>query len=194
MPGTVSAARPESRPVEPGTPFGPADGTVVAGLPWAGDELEPGEEERSAADGGGGTAWSPGPASARRPFRWLGDEVAAVALARREHRALLVDFFAAWCPPCQLLEATTLRDPLVWTEIELAYVPLRIDVTEETARTKALLELFRVDALPALVVVDASGREIDRLRQYLPAAELAAWLAHAVGRPSRREPAAVEAN
>jgi thiol-disulfide isomerase/thioredoxin len=123
-------------------------------------------------------------------FQWLRDEREAARWAALERRAVLVDFFASWCPPCALLEQTTLRDPSVWAVIALDFVPLRIDVSEETGRTKELLEAFRIDRLPALLVIDASGREVDRLTSYLPAEPFAAWLRQAASRAGRRQDAA----
>ena len=100
---------------------------------------------------------------------WWSDEALALDRAKRTGRLLLVDFWASWCPPCRLLDATTLREPVVHAELRAGFVPVRLDVTEQTPLTRAQLALHGVDALPAMLVLDGAGRELDRIDSYLPA-------------------------
>ncbi len=99
---------------------------------------------------------------------WNADERRAFAEARESDRGVLIHFYAEWCDGCRFLENDTLRDHDVRAAILERYVPLRIDVTEETFETRAQLERYRVLQLPSIVMVDPQGKELDRIDHYLP--------------------------
>jgi len=101
---------------------------------------------------------------------WVGDEARAIREARETGRGLLVDFYAEWCDACRLLDHDTLRDFEVRDAIRRRYVPLRIDVTEETFASRDQLQRYRVVQLPAIVMLDERGAESDRIEQYVPPA------------------------
>jgi hypothetical protein len=98
---------------------------------------------------------------------WLTDEARAIGESRRSRRALLVDFSAEWCVPCMQLQTDTFSDEAVQTAIVGEYVPLRIDVTEESRANREQLRRYGIHGLPAVVLIDADGHEIDRIEQYL---------------------------
>ena len=81
----------------------------------------------------------------------------------------MIDFYAEWCDGCRYLEGDTLRDYEVRVAILERYVPLRVDVTEETFVTRELLERYKVMTLPAIVLIDPQGNERDRVEAYIPA-------------------------
>jgi thiol:disulfide interchange protein DsbD len=95
---------------------------------------------------------------------------------------MVVDFWASWCPGCRVLDATTLSDPSVRAALEGWFVPVKLDVSEDTAPNKARLSLRRVYSLPAILILDARGVEIDRLGSYLPPDDFLAWLVAARAR------------
>lgn len=67
----------------------------------------------------------------------------------------LWDFSAEWCPPCQKLK------PVI-AELEREYAG-RIEIrTIDTDKEKELAQKFGVQAIPTLVYLDASGKELDR--------------------------------
>ncbi len=110
------------------------------------------------------------PESGARPVRsglWLNDEARALAEAKRTSRALLVDFSAEWCVPCMRLQADTLSDEAVQAAIGADFVPLRIDVSEESRAGREQLRRYGIHGLPAILVIDAQGHEVDRIEQYL---------------------------
>ena len=125
------------------------------------------------------------PESGRRPLyrgMWLTDEARARAEARKTHRALLVDFSAEWCTPCMLFQADTFSDELVQNAITNDFVPLRIDVTEESREGREQLRRYGIRGLPAVLVMDAQGHEVDRIEQYLNIDAFLARLAEARAR------------
>jgi thiol:disulfide interchange protein len=98
---------------------------------------------------------------------WRGDEEMAWRQARASGRGLFVSFYASWCEACVRLERDTLADSDVRAAIRERFVPLRLDVSEETRNSREQLERYGVYQLPAIVVVDAAGKPIDRIDSYL---------------------------
>ena len=113
---------------------------------------------------------------ARTPLGWSEDFQAAQALAHREKRPMLVEFGAAWCPPCQYMARKVLPDPRVREALrEFVTVKVDVDSNAELAAT------FRADSLPTFVFLDAAGREVHRVVGGLDVREFLAEIARARG-------------
>lgn len=96
---------------------------------------------------------------------WESDMPSALERARNEGKPVLVNFYADWCVWCKRLESTTLRDAKVASVLQDKVVPLSLDVD---GSGKDLSNEYRVDGLPTIIVLDASGREIGRIPGYMP--------------------------
>jgi thiol:disulfide interchange protein len=99
--------------------------------------------------------------------RWEESLASAVQRARNENKAVLVNFYAEWCVWCQRMESTTLRDGGVAALLSERLVPVSLDVDAEG---EELSTEYGVEALPTVLVLDASGRELGRIPGYLPPA------------------------
>lgn len=84
----------------------------------------------------------------------------ALAVARAQGRPILVDFTAGWCPSCQENDALAQREPQIRARLARVTV-IRVDLTAETADSKALMQRFDVFGPPTMLFLDArSGQEI----------------------------------
>jgi len=86
----------------------------------------------------------------------------AQKLAIATDRLILVDFWATWCGPCKKMESES------WSDIEIGkmsqgYVPLKIDLDKRTA----LAMRYGVNAIPLLLVIDASGELVYKQLGYM---------------------------
>ena len=97
--------------------------------------------------------------------KWEKDFSAAIERARSEGKPVLVNFYADWCVWCKRLESTTLRDAKVATLLSDRVVPVNLNVEGDG---RELSNQYRVDGLPTVLVLDASGREIGRIPGYMP--------------------------
>jgi thiol:disulfide interchange protein len=97
--------------------------------------------------------------------RWEESLESAVERARSENKAVLVNFYAEWCVWCKRMESTTLRDGGVATLLTERLVPVSLDVDAEGEQLSAE---YGVEALPTVLLLDASGRELGRIPGYLP--------------------------
>lgn len=112
----------------------------------------------------------------RTKLPWVHDEAAALARARKERRPLLVDFWANYCTPCKVMEATIFVEPAVRRELE-RFVLFKVDVSNDTDRDQQLREKYRAPAeLPLLVFVDSSGSERARAGKIDSVAQMLALL------------------
>ena len=76
--------------------------------------------------------------------------------------AVLLDFHADWCGPCQRMR------PAV-NQLSRKGIPVK---SINIDRAKAVADRYGVSAVPTFIVVDRSGRELDRTSGLQPAAEL----------------------
>lgn len=98
---------------------------------------------------------------------WYTNEEEAVGLARDEQRPLLVDFAAQWCLACKELQKHTY--PAIGEELH-RFVLLRIDATnEDDPAVKQLLDRYKVLGLPAVLLIDGKGNEVQRIDKFIDA-------------------------
>ncbi len=64
-----------------------------------------------------------------------------------------------------------MNDAAVFGLMTESFVPLHIDITELTEHAEALQTKYRAPTLPAVIFVDAAGRELDRYYRKAPSAE-----------------------
>ena len=86
-----------------------------------------------------------------------------VAGASADGRPVMLDFYADWCISCKEMEAFTFTDERVQALLARA-VTVQVDVTENDADDKELLERFRLFAPPAIVFFDTAGNELPAAR------------------------------
>ncbi len=111
-----------------------------------------------------------GPGFAADPDAAFAD---ALARAAATDRAVLVDFSAIWCPPCNMLAAEVLDDPAdadALAGLEL----VKIDVDRTDSWT--LKDRYAVGGYPTVVVANAAGEELGRQVGYADEAAFLDWL------------------
>lgn len=104
--------------------------------------------------------------SADRVLEWRHDEAAAFAEAKSSNKGVMIDFAASYCVPCKKLEKTFAADD-VYSRITSGYVPLKFDVSKGTDQDDERQEKYGAETLPAVILLDAQGRELGRIREYV---------------------------
>jgi thiol-disulfide isomerase/thioredoxin len=85
---------------------------------------------------------------------------------------VLLDFHAEWCGPCQKMRRT------VEQLVDQGYPVKSIDIDQDPE----FAARYRVQEVPTFIVIDRSGRVLDRTKGLQPAAELARFYKAAVAR------------
>ncbi|OGA82425.1 MAG: hypothetical protein A2711_15340 [Burkholderiales bacterium RIFCSPHIGHO2_01_FULL_63_240] len=104
------------------------------------------------------------PASAHRsvlPFKRVHSVAeldAAVAQARTDGRAVMLDFYADWCVSCIEMEQGTFTDALVQSRLK-GVVLLQADVTLNSADDRALMQRFGLFGPPGILFFNPQGEE-----------------------------------
>lgn len=127
----------------------------------------------------------------------------ALRQAKAEHKRVLLDFGANWCPWCHRLHQVFTTDETVRRKLAAGYLLVMIDVNKRhgTPRNAAVNEQYGdpiKEGLPVLVVLDADGRKLvtqetgaleqgGGIEAHDPA-KVAAFLAQWMPAPARSQP------
>jgi thiol:disulfide interchange protein len=91
-------------------------------------------------------------------------------------RPVLLMFTADWCGPCQALKAGALSNPVVLDKMEKSCRLQIVDLTVWKGRSAETAKQYGVRAIPTLILVDTTGREISRYQGPNDAQYFARWL------------------
>jgi len=100
----------------------------------------------------------PGP-----PVDWETDFVAAQTVSRATSQPVMLNFTADWCGSCRMLDEGVLRAPLIRSQIEQRFIPVKMDVSDASSPHYETAEAMQISVLPTIVVLNAQGREAGRL-------------------------------
>ena len=105
--------------------------------------------------------------AAEPAVHWYSTIEEASARAVPSNRPIMIDFWAAWCAPCKVME----KEVYSTAEFQQAterFLPVKIDYD----RKIALARKYKVDALPTIVFADSYGNELFRYHGYVGAKTL----------------------
>ncbi len=96
-------------------------------------------------------------------IEWLSSEKEALALARAEHKPVMMEFTASWCPPCQKLEDDFFSQAKI-VGLGMMTAPLRVDASAETPQVRRLIQKYGVFGWPTVIFLAPDGRPMKELR------------------------------
>ena len=88
---------------------------------------------------------------------------AALAEAKAQNKAVMLDFYADWCVSCKEMEVLTFSDPAVKQALE-GVILLQADVTPNDDKDRALYKHFNIIGPPSIMFFNREGKELKNFR------------------------------
>ncbi len=95
---------------------------------------------------------------------WVDGFEAGQTRAAEVDRPMIVLFTADWCSPCQQFKQEVLKSAKVAAQLEAGFVPVVIDLTEQSSTNPNMETAMRyqVNGIPTVIALSPSGEQIAR--------------------------------
>lgn len=90
-----------------------------------------------------------------------------IKLAKINHKAVLLDFFADWCEPCKVMDNEVLVDPTLSRFFNSNFISIKID--GESKEGKKLMKDYLVTGFPTYIFINKKGKTVNRISGALEA-------------------------
>jgi thiol:disulfide interchange protein DsbD len=111
------------------------------------------------------------PRAQAMPVEFQPFDVAQLGNAAAARRPVIVDFRADWCIPCREMDHSTFVDPAVVEESK-RFVRMKADLTAQDDRNAALMQQFRIQGVPTILLIDSNGKIRNQKVGYIGAKEM----------------------
>lgn len=128
-------------------------------------------------------------AFAKAPEGWHTDVDAAIALAEKENKAVLLEFTGSdWCPPCIAMQKNVFSKDEFLKEASKDFVLVYLDFPKGdealAKKNEPLAQKYKIEGFPTVILLDAEGKEFNRFfaSQYPEVEPFLAHLKEALGK------------
>ena len=144
-----------------GAPIGWIIAVLLVVLAWAGAYALRGSGEKHVLEG------------------WADGMSAGQQLAEEADKPMVVLFTAGWCGPCQDLKRDVLTKGDVSAALQAGFVPVQIDLTDQSANNPnlAVAQRYGIAGIPTVIAMTPDGKPIEVYKGGRTVDDFAAWLA-----------------
>ncbi|MGA9724161.1 MAG: cytochrome c biogenesis protein CcdA [Candidatus Binatus sp.] len=115
------------------------------------------------------------PRQAPEKLRFEPFDLDLLASATEARKPVLIDFSADWCIPCREMEHSTFIDPSVVSEAK-RFVRMKANLTAQDKKTEELTSKFEIQGVPTMMLIDSTGKVLQRKVGYIGPQEMLAEL------------------
>ena len=106
-------------------------------------------------------------AFAKAPEGWETDVETALAIAKKENKAVMLEFTGSdWCPPCMLMAKKVFSKKEFVDIASKDFVLVHLDFPngdpELKEKNQPLAEKYKIEGFPTVILLDSEGKEFER--------------------------------
>lgn len=106
-------------------------------------------------------------AFAKAPEGWHTDVDAAIALAKKEGKSVMLEFTGSdWCPPCKMMKQKVFSKEEFVKAASKDFVLVHLDFPkadkELAEKNQPYAEKYEIEGFPTVILLDGEGKEFDR--------------------------------